>query len=149
MCHQRPSRMFFRNADGCGTLELKLQSELNQPWIVDGLRNDAEVGRIHVLPRSKELGMVEEVEELCAELQLGALARQLKVLDRGEVGIHKARAVKGGSVGVAELSGSWIGETACVEESTNRGVVEPSITRLVGTIDVAGEVYAGSIAARH
>ena len=137
------------DADGGGALESKLQSKLNQAWIVDGLRNNAEVRGIHVLPRSKELGMVEEVEKLCAKLELGAIARQLEVIDRGEVGIHEARSVKRSSVGITELSGSWIGETARVEESINRRGAEPTITRLVWAIDVAGEVYAGSISAGH
>src|SRR5438094_6450875 len=78
-------------------LEAELERKLNQTRIVHGLRYHGKIGRVDILhspnrtsPRYSELWMIENVKELCSELQSHALPpRQGKVLDCREIGIHE------------------------------------------------------------
>ena len=138
--------MYFRNANACCLLlEPELQGKLNQPGIVDRLRDNAEVRRVDILPRREELGMVEEVEELGPELQFRTFARKLEVLDCGEVCVHEARSIEGCSARVPEFSGWGINVTIGIEELRDGGIVQPSVAKLVGAIRVAGEADSRTV----
>jgi hypothetical protein len=51
----------------------ELQSELNQPWIIDDLRNLTKSWRVGERPGEGKLRMIENVEHLSTENQLGGL----------------------------------------------------------------------------
>src|SRR6185437_9901802 len=80
-------------------LELQLQGKLNHPRIVHRLIDHAKGGRLsYVLHAAgagpaaqEELRVIEQVEELCPEVQPHLLAQE-EMLDNGQVSIHKTRA---------------------------------------------------------
>ena len=81
-------------------LELQLQSELHHARIVDGAVHQSKAAlcvdvlhaAIRTIPRQPELGVIEQVEELGAELQTHALPEgKHEVLDGREICVHKTR----------------------------------------------------------
>src|ERR1700728_13743 len=95
-----------------GLLEDKPEGKLNQPRVIDGVIDDPKARwRVYVLLSTiaqaphKKLRMVEQIEELSAELHTHSFAeREGKVLDDGEIGIHKSRTIDGRARSGAELA---------------------------------------------
>jgi len=71
-------------------LERKLKRQLDKARIVDGGVDDAEAWSAVILERHAVLCVIEEVEELSAEVQTHISARQRELLDEGEVGVDES-----------------------------------------------------------
>ncbi len=90
-------------------LEIEPQSKLHDTWVVDGLVHLTEVGAVDVLhvdaiSRQTQLGVIEQVEHLCAELETDALVKD-EVLKSREISVHEIRARNWGTRGGSQLSG--------------------------------------------
>jgi hypothetical protein len=85
-----------------GSLERKLQPKLNDSRVVHRGVYRAESRCVDVVHRQAELGVVEQVEELGAEVQAHIFPRQRELFDHGKVRVHEVGAVDGHAGGVAE-----------------------------------------------
>jgi len=100
-------------------LEVELQSKLNQPW-VSGCGNTSEVGVADVSVRITEVSMVEDVEELGAEL------KDLVLTDSGALHHRKveddvARSVENITTEVTEPARTRI-QVGSRSDSTEEGI---------------------------
>ena len=98
-------------ADSQVPLKIELEGKLNDARVIHRSIHYPEassgVDVLHPAAAAthEELGMVEDIEELSPELHHHAFAeRQGKVLDGGEIRVHKSRSVNGSAWSIAKLS---------------------------------------------
>ena len=96
--------------------------------------------------------MIEEVEELSPELQIGALAeRQWKILDDREIRVDEARSVDWSTRRSAKLASWSLCESARIEPVLKRmnlrgaACLTALITRFVWVADLVGTLVRASV----
>jgi len=123
---------------GCLKLKRKLQRELD----------DARIARLRHLPeaaekskggirisRDQELSVIERVEELRAELQVGPL-RELEVLEDRQINVVNSRPPDRVTSGIAEAE-EWYAATLANIEAVVSRRVEIIVARLIGSSTAA------------
>ena len=116
---------------------------MDEARIVHGGIYGAETTGLDVVDRRTELGVIEEIEELGAEVQAHPFARQRELFDYGEVGVDEIGADGWDARGIAQLAGSGCGEAGCIDP------LQLAVVRVggVATGDPVGPVPVISVAA--
>src|SRR5436305_5539024 len=106
----------------CG-LERQFQAELYEPWVVHRGANRAEAGAAREIGGlqagraiwRRELRMIEQVENLCPEIQTHSLTWQGELFDDGKVGIDEIRSGQRGARCVAQFPWRRLRKRARIE----------------------------------
>ena len=97
-------------------LERESQCKLNGAWKIGLLTDPTKAGRRQIAIRNSKLGVVEEVEDFCAELQFDFLCNVEEFVDREIEVLSRLRShYRVNAVFVSESEHVWLREAGCVE----------------------------------
>src|ERR1022692_836350 len=128
-------------------LERELEGELHQARVVQGRVHRAKSGGVDIANRQSEMRVVEEVEELCPEIQAHAFPGQRESLDDGEVGVNEIRTHDRDTVRIPQLSGCCRLEAGWVNVLQFRlfpiHIAPSNLIRTVEVVSIAAAIEAG------